>query len=69
MTDTADLVRLLALISDPARLKLLLAICQSPEIGSPGWSGTFNATISPDARVKFEYHKAVTEVHFERSAA
>jgi len=48
------------------RLKLLLALCRSPQLDIPHWAGTFTASIGPGGQVKAACHVALGEVRLEQ---
>jgi len=47
------------------RLKLILALCRSPELDRPGWSGTFQATVGASGQVKARAHESLGEVQLD----
>ena len=49
------------------RLKLLLALCRSPELDSLHWHGVFQATVGPNQQVKAAAHRSPHEIRLEDS--
>jgi hypothetical protein len=50
------------------RLKLLLALCRSPELDIPGWHGVFTAQVGPQGQVKARAHEALGEVRLDQDS-
>jgi len=49
------------------RLKLLLALCRSPELDTLHWHGMFTASIGPNQQVKAAAQRSPHEIRLEDS--